>query len=131
MKYIKQILVAIVAVGGLLFSLTSLAQTTQHTDSEKTETAYTVGEVKRVDLSLGKITIKHGFIKNLDMPPMTMVFTVKEKSMLKEVSPGDQIRFFVISDSGKMVITELLKWFSSDPWKIWIKNAATAYGIDR
>jgi len=109
MTYIKQILVAIAAVGGLLFSVASVAQTTSQTDAAKTEATYTEGEVKRVDMSLGKITIKHGFIQNLEMPPMTMVFTVKEKSMLKEVSPGDQIRFMVISDHGKMVITELLK----------------------
>ena len=109
MKYIPQILIAISVAGSLLFSVASDAQTTQQTDSVKTEAEYTDGEVKRIDISSGKITIRHGVIKNLDMPPMTMVFTVKEKSMLKEVSAGDQIRFIVISDNGRMVITEILK----------------------
>lgn len=109
MKYIQQILIAISVAGSLLFSLASVAQTTQQTDSAKRVVAYTEGEVKRIDMSLGKITIKHGAIKNLDMPPMTMVFTVKEKSMLKEIAPGDQVRFVVVSDNEKMVITEILK----------------------
>jgi Cu(I)/Ag(I) efflux system protein CusF len=109
MKYLKNIVLVMVAAGSVLVSRIGDAQTTQQADIVKTETKYAEGEVKRVDSSLGKITIKHGAIKNLDMPPMTMVFTVKEKSMLKDVSPGDQIRFLVISDNGKMIITELLK----------------------
>ena len=76
MKYIRQILVVIATLGSLLSLEMGIAQTTQSTEATNAETAYTEGEVKRVDLSLGKITIKHGFIKNLDMPPMTMVFTV-------------------------------------------------------
>ncbi|WP_447412630.1 copper-binding protein, partial [Clostridium perfringens] len=31
------------------------------------------GEVKKIDESAGKITLKHGPIKNLDMEGMTMV----------------------------------------------------------
>jgi Cu(I)/Ag(I) efflux system protein CusF len=109
MKYIQQILIVISVAGSLLFSVASVAQTSQQTDSLKTEAAYTDGEVKRIDMSSGKITIKHGFIKSLDMPPMTMVFTVKEKALLNDIAVGDQVRFIVISDNGKMVITEILK----------------------
>jgi Cu(I)/Ag(I) efflux system protein CusF len=109
MKYIQQILIVISVAGGFLFSVASDAQTSQQTDSLKTEAAYTDGEVKRIDMSSGKITIKHGFIKSLDMPPMTMVFTVKEKALLNDIAVGDQVRFIVISDNGKMVITEILK----------------------
>jgi Cu(I)/Ag(I) efflux system protein CusF len=109
MKYIQQILIVIFVAGSLLFSLASVAQTSEQTDSVKTEAAYTDGEVKRIDMSSGKITIKHGFIKSLDMPPMTMVFTVKEKALLNDIAVGDQVRFIVISDNGKMVITEMLK----------------------
>ena len=32
------------------------------------------GEVRKVDLEAGKVTLKHGDIKSLDMPAMTMVF---------------------------------------------------------
>ena len=109
MKYIKQILVVIAALGSLLFLEVGIAQTTQSTEAANAETTYTEGEVKRVDLSLGKITIKHGFIKNLDMPPMTMVFTVKEKSLLNDIEVGQQVRFKVISQGTKIVITDLIK----------------------
>lgn len=107
MTHMKQILFATALGCSLVFAQTSLAQTMQQTDSVKTETTYTEGEVKRVDLSSGKITIKHGVIKNLDMPAMTMVFIVREKSWINGVTPGDQVRFKVVSDGGKMVITEL------------------------
>ncbi|MDU6731004.1 MAG: copper-binding protein, partial [Bradyrhizobium sp.] len=48
------------------------------------------GEVKKIDEAAGKITLKHGPIKNLDMNEdgMTMVFRVQDPSMLKQVKVG-------------------------------------------
>lgn len=51
------------------------------------------GEVRKVDLRTGKITLKHGDIPNLDMPPMTMVFQVNDPSLLSQVKAGDKVRF--------------------------------------
>ena len=51
------------------------------------------GEVKKVDKGASKITIKHGEIKNIDMPPMTMVFQVKDAALLDKVKVGDKVRF--------------------------------------
>jgi Cu(I)/Ag(I) efflux system periplasmic protein CusF len=51
------------------------------------------GEVRRVDRDAKKITIKHGPISNLDMPPMTMVFQVQDPAMLDQVKAGDKIKF--------------------------------------
>lgn len=67
----------------------------------------TDGEVRKVDKEAGKVTIKHGEIKNLEMPPMTMVFTAKEQSLLDKVQVGDKVRFAVIREDGKMVVTEI------------------------
>lgn len=67
------------------------------------------GEVRRIDSSAGKITIRHGEIKNLDMPPMTMVFTVNQPALLENLRPGDKVRFEVEMQSGKMVITKISK----------------------
>jgi Cu(I)/Ag(I) efflux system protein CusF len=50
-------------------------------------------EVRKVDARAGKITLKHGDIPNLDMPPMTMVFQVNDPSMLNQVKAGDKVRF--------------------------------------
>ena len=67
----------------------------------------TEGEVRKVDLDNKKITLKHGAIKNLDMPPMTMVFLVKDAAMLDKVKTGDKVRFTASNDGGKITVTEL------------------------
>ena len=51
------------------------------------------GEVRKVDKGAKKLTIKHGEIKSLDMPPMTMVFQVKDGALLDALKAGDRIRF--------------------------------------
>ena len=65
------------------------------------------GEVRKVDRDNQKITIKHGEIKSLDMPPMTMVFTVKDPAMLEAAKPGDKVRFAVAREDGKFVVTAI------------------------
>lgn len=65
------------------------------------------GEVRKIDKEAGKLTLKHGEIKNLDMPGMTMVFVVKDKAMLDQLAPGDKIKFKAINDSGKFTVTEI------------------------
>lgn len=67
----------------------------------------TDGEVKKIDKDAGKITLKHGEIKNLDMPGMTMVFTVKDKSLLDKVQPGDKVKFHAVSGNGKLIVTDI------------------------
>jgi Cu/Ag efflux protein CusF len=65
------------------------------------------GEVRKVDRDNRKITIKHGDIKNLDMPPMTMVFAVKDVAMLGALQAGDKIRFRAEKDRGSYVVVEI------------------------
>ena len=67
----------------------------------------TDGEVKKVDPDNGKITLKHGDIKNLDMPGMTMVFTVRDKGQLANLKPGDKVKFMVVQEGGKMIVTDI------------------------
>ena len=67
----------------------------------------TDGEVRKIDKEVGKITIKHGEIKHMDMPGMTMVFTAKDKSLLSNVKPGDKVKFMVVNEGGKMVVTDI------------------------
>ena len=62
------------------------------------------GEVRKVDMGSKKITLKHGEIKNLDMPPMTMVFQVKDPAMLEKVKAGDRVQFTVDNVNGAMTI---------------------------
>ena len=65
------------------------------------------GEVRKVDRDAEKITLNHGEIKSLDMPAMTMVFTVKDKAMLDKLKAGDKIKFKAINDAGKFTVTEM------------------------
>ncbi len=67
----------------------------------------TDGEVRKVDVEGGKVTLKHGEIKNLDMPGMTMVFGVKDKAMLDKLQTGDKVKFKAINDAGKFTVTEI------------------------
>ena len=57
-------------------------------------------EVRRIDKDAGKITLKHGPIKSLDMPPMTMVFQVQDKALLDKVKAGDKVKFTAIQSAG-------------------------------
>lgn len=67
------------------------------------------GEIRKVDKDSKKITIKHGEIKSLDMPPMTMVFQVKDAAMLDTIQAGDKVKFKVEKRLGSYVVTELLQ----------------------
>ena len=65
------------------------------------------GEIRKVDKDAGKMTIKHGEIKHMEMPPMTMVFAAGDKAMLDRVKVGDKVRFMAVQDNGRMVVTEI------------------------
>jgi Cu/Ag efflux protein CusF len=67
----------------------------------------TDGEVKKLDLETGKVTIKHSEIKHLDMPSMTMVFTAKNKNLLTDIKVGEKIKFMVANEGGKMIVTDI------------------------
>ncbi|MBC7445535.1 MAG: copper-binding protein [Polaromonas sp.] len=67
----------------------------------------TEGEIRKVDMDAKKITIKHGDIKNLDMPGMTMVFQVKDPAMLEKVKAGDKVRFKAEKAGGAIVVTDI------------------------
>jgi len=60
-----------------------------------------------VDKDAKKITLKHQDIKNLEMPAMTMVFVVKDASMLDRVKQGDKVRFTAEKVGGALTITSI------------------------
>ena len=87
---------------GLLATSTAWASGSNHshdhppaakTVAQVTTGEMTDGEVRKIDKDNKKITLKHGEIKNLGMPGMTMVFQVKDPSFLDKVKPGDKVRF--------------------------------------
>jgi len=65
------------------------------------------GTVKKLDAAAGKLTISHGPLANLDMPPMTMVFRASDPAMLKDLKVGDRIRFTAERIDGTFTVTAL------------------------
>jgi Cu(I)/Ag(I) efflux system periplasmic protein CusF len=68
------------------------------------------GQVTKIDESAGKITLKHGPIKKLDMNEgMTMVFRVQDPALLKQVKVGDKVRFDADRINGQFTVTKIEK----------------------
>jgi uncharacterized cupredoxin-like copper-binding protein len=67
------------------------------------------GEIRKINKNTGKITVKHGEIKSIEMPPMTMVFSVANKAMLEGLKEGDKIQFNVKQEGSNYIVTEIQK----------------------
>jgi Cu/Ag efflux protein CusF len=65
------------------------------------------GEVRKIDKENKKITLKHGPLKNLDMPPMTMAFEVNDPALLGKVKVGDKVRFVAANPGGRLTVTAI------------------------
>ena len=89
-------------------SLVAFATPAMAAHHEKAAAApYAEAEVRKVDKEAGKITLKHGPIANLDMPPMSMVFRAKDPAMLDRVKEGDKVRFKAEKVQGAYTVTEI------------------------
>lgn len=73
--------------------------------------ALTDAEVKKVDAASGKVTLKHGALDNVGMPPMTMTFKAKDAAMLEQVHVGDKVRVRIENVNGTLTIVKLVKAF--------------------
>jgi Cu/Ag efflux protein CusF len=69
----------------------------------------TEAEVRKVDQAAGKITLKHGEIKNIGMPPMSMVFQAKNPAMLAKIKVGDKVKFTADDNNGVLTVLTLEK----------------------
>ena len=67
------------------------------------------GEIRRIDAQNLRLTIKHGEIKAPDMPPMTMVFYVKDPVLLQGLAVQDTIEFQASLEGTKYYLTEVKK----------------------
>jgi Cu(I)/Ag(I) efflux system periplasmic protein CusF len=74
-----------------------------------TELPWTHAEVRRIDTAAGKISLRHEEIKNLDMPPMTMVFQVRDPASLGTLAVGDQVRFTADKLLGAYTVLQIQK----------------------
>jgi len=68
------------------------------------------GEVRKIDESTGKITLKHGPAKSLGMEePMTMVYRVRDPALLKQVKVGDKVTFEAEEAAAGYTVTKMEK----------------------
>jgi Cu/Ag efflux protein CusF len=68
------------------------------------------GQVTKVDQPAGKITIKHGPLKQFGMDEgMTMVFRAGDPDVLKTVKAGDKIKFVPERIDGQFTATKIEK----------------------
>jgi Cu(I)/Ag(I) efflux system periplasmic protein CusF len=99
------IAIAMTALAGSI-ALPAHAQSATPTPAD-TAAELAEAEVRKVDKENRKLTLRHGPIKSLDMPSMTMVFQVADASMLDKVQAGDKIRFRATNEAGKLTVTEI------------------------
>lgn len=103
------ILAAVAAISAVAFSPAHAQhdQHAQHGEHAAASAELTDGEIKKVDKEAGKLTIKHGELKNLNMAAMTMAFRVQDASMLDRVKVGDKVRFAADKVNGGTTITHI------------------------
>ena len=68
---------------------------------------WTDGEVRKIEKEAGKLTLRHGEVKNLDMRAMTMAWKLKDPAMLDNLKVGDKILFTAEKLNGQFTITEI------------------------
>lgn len=104
----KSLIQAVLAVSLALSTATAVYAQSAQTEAAAADSMST-GEVKKVDRSAGKITIKHGPLKNLGMDAMTMVFRVQDPTMLDQIKAGDKINFVAEQPNGQLTVSRLQK----------------------
>ena len=98
MRKITLVAASILVLSGAVLSNVAVAQSMVN------------GQVTKIDESAGKITLKHGPIKKLDMNEgMTMVFRVQDPAILKQVKVGDKVRFDADRVNGQLTVTKIEK----------------------
>jgi Cu(I)/Ag(I) efflux system protein CusF len=107
-----KVFISVVSISLLFAAPSAFAQSATSAPSKVAKPAPAMtdmaeGEVRKVDKDARKITLRHGEIKQLDMPAMTMVFRVKDPSMLDKVKAGDKVKFKAEGSGGALTISEI------------------------
>lgn len=113
MKYLYSTIASTVLLCAVVFSGAATAQEAHGNDQHSvagtaaTDANLSEGEVEKIDTAAAKITIKHGPLRNLAMPGMTMAFKVKDTAMLDAVKVGDKVHFVAEKVNGSLTLTQL------------------------
>ena len=79
----------------------------QRVSADTATLPWATAEVRRIDKAAGKVALKHGEIKNLDMPPMGMVFQVKAPVQLDALQVGQKVRFQAVQENGAYWVVQI------------------------
>jgi Cu/Ag efflux protein CusF len=109
MKNIQSFVIAATLLSSVTFSYAASHAAAPAVSSAAAATSLpmTDAEIRKIDLENKKITLKHGEIKNLDMPGMTMVFQVKDTAMLEKVKAGDKVKFTADKVNGAYTVMSI------------------------
>lgn len=89
-----------VAGGALLMAVLGVGAVAQD--------ATIIGEVKKIDEGSGSITLKQGPAPSLGFKEdMTLIYSVRDRAMLKQVKVGDTVRFEAESGDSGFTITRM------------------------
>ncbi len=91
----------LLAVSAILLSLAFSAQ------AQEGPLPLTDGVIKKIEPAANRITIAHGQIANLEMPPMTMMFKARTPALLKPWKAGDKIRFRAAEIKGVLTVVSI------------------------
>jgi Cu(I)/Ag(I) efflux system periplasmic protein CusF len=103
---------ASIIIASTLFTMSAASFAASHASAPASAASATAlpiadAEIRKIDLENKKVTLKHGEIKNLDMPGMTMVFQVKDAAMLEKVKMGDKVKFTADKLNGAYTVMSL------------------------
>lgn len=63
------------------------------------------GEIRGIDVEARRITIRH--LSHLDIPPMTMVYRIRDPSLVEGLKPGDAVRFQAERLGAVLIVTHI------------------------
>ena len=108
MKKTLPLTLIVAALAAPVYAQQNAADHSAHQAAPATATAtLSDGEIRKVDRDAQKITIRHGPIANLGMPPMTMVFQVKDAALLDRAKTGDKVKFAAEQTGGAYIVTRI------------------------
>lgn len=100
-------LCAIASAAFAAHAQTAAASAADHAAHHPAAAPQSDGEVRKVDKEQGKVTLRHGPLANLDMPPMTMVFKIADPKLLDGLKPGDKVKFSAEKLNGVYTVTAI------------------------
>lgn len=106
-KMLSMILVLVLFSGGFVVASAQEVKPDENVQLTNRSAEMAEGLIRKIDRENRRVTIKHGEIKNLEMPGMTMVFQVKDPALLDNLKNGDKVQFRAEKEGGMFVVTEI------------------------